>query len=541
MNISEYINTALAKGTIGAYISVGLFAFVGICLVLGLYNGLKRGFSKSVIRLFTVGASAVLSFLAVSGIIKLIVDNADKVSANGTENLDVIVEKYFPGVLDKAPELIRTILSEVTSETATLLVLMIVAVILSPVLIITVFYLVKGLSVLVYSLLAGLAGVISFGKGIVSTILGAAVGVIQGAIIAAMVIFPIGGLCGIATDARASLIDNNDNPNEYIRYGYEEVIDDLAGNPLFDTVNKLGGEALYEDLIIVKIDGEKINMGEKLIASAEVVSDMLPMVGATFDYTNPTQAQRDAFNSLVVDIGDDEFIASLTADLLRGVATAERGGKLNLGMTEATKALLDDIMLMFTTTTKDTVQGDLDVILDVYFIMCDRHLFDSFDNGNHRDMRDLLTEKDENGVTNADAILGRLKEYDRALPIVTSFTKISLSVMHGNHDFQEGADALYETVKNDVTDALSHNRSDFATEEEYKAAVSTDIEEALANNNLTVSEEVKNNMVDYIADNYGDFEGEITDKEINDALLSYYQSYAASKENTEGGTEGGAE
>ena len=41
-----------------------------------------------------------------------------------------------------------------------------------------------------------------------------------------------------------------------------------------------------------------------------------------------------------------------------------------------------------------------------------------------------------------------------------------------------------------------------------------------------VDEETKKIMVDYIADNYGDHEGEITDKEINDALLSYYKSYA---------------
>ena len=42
-------------------------------------------------------------------------------------------------------------------------------------------------------------------------------------------------------------------------------------------------------------------------------------------------------------------------------------------------------------------------------------------------------------------------------------------------------------------------------------------------------------MVDYIADNYGDHEGEITDKEINDALLSYYKAYANS---LSGGNEG---
>lgn len=546
MNIAEYtsyISASLEKGTIGAYISVGLFAFVGICLLFGAYFGSRRGFSKSVIRLFIIGAAAVVSFLSVSWIAKLIVDNADKVSDGGTKTLDQIIESYFPEALASMPDIAKDIMSEVQSTTATSLVLMILTIILCPVLIIAIFYLLKTLTTPLYHLLSGLAGVISFGKGIVSTLLGAAVGVIQGAVIAIVIIFPVSGLCGVAVDARAPLLENTENPNAYIEYGYTAIIDDLADNPLFETVNLLGGEALYEDLITVKIDGEKVNMGEKCIASAKVVADMLPFIDEPFDYAHPSDSQRTALNTMVADIGGDEFVASLTADLLRGVANAEINGKINLGMTEATKALLDDIMIMFTTSTADTVEGDLDVVIDVYFILCDRHLFESFDNGNHRDMRDLLTAKDENGVTNADAILGRLKEYDRAAPIVTSFTKISLSVMHGNNDFNDKADELYETVKGDVAPALTHNKSDFATEEEYREAVTTDIDQALAKNNITVSDDVKSNMVDYIADNYGDYEGEITDKEINDALLSYYQAYAATQNKTEGegSTEGGAE
>jgi hypothetical protein len=160
--------------------------------------------------------------------------------------------------------------------------------------------------------------------------------------------------------------------------------------------------------------------------------------------------------------------------------------------------------------------------------MYERGLLESFTGGYHTDMRELLTTKDENGETASGAIIARLREYDRAQPIVTSFTKISLAVMHGTEDFSEEADKLYENVKSDVSSALTHNKSDFETEEEYKQAVNDDLSKALEDNNLNVDEETKKVMVDYIADNYGDHEGEITDKEINDALLSYYKSYAES-------------
>ena len=76
MNYVEYITSSLAKGTIGANISVGIFALIGLCAVLGMYYGAVRGFSKSVIRLFVVGAAAVCAFLCVSAISNVIVTTA---------------------------------------------------------------------------------------------------------------------------------------------------------------------------------------------------------------------------------------------------------------------------------------------------------------------------------------------------------------------------------------------------------------------------------------------------------------------------------
>ena len=293
-------------------------------------------------------------------------------------------------------------------------------------------------------------------------------------------------------------------------------------------------------MITVKIDGEKMYMGERCVGAVKVVADLMPVVTPGFDWAHPTDAQRQALADVVVDVSNDELIAKLVSDLVRGAAVSYKKGNFDFGLAGATQQLIDDAMSMFLTTTHETIEGDLDVVLDIYFIMCDRDIMDSFTAGHHLDMRELLTDKDENGNTTSSIIIKRLNEYDRARHIVTSFTKITLAVMHGSQDFGAEAEELYQNVKTDVSSALAHNKSDFDTEEEYREAVSNDLDAALANNNIRIEENVKEDMIDYIAENYGDYDGEITDAEINDALLSYYESHSKHKE-AESGSEGGTD
>ena len=537
-NYIDYVNAALAKGTIGAYISAGIFALIGVYSILGVYYGATRGFSKSVIRIFTVGASAVLSLFGVTTVLKTIVKMATEKASTDAGTVDVLLDSYFPGLIDSMPEMVKPLLSEINSNTATIFVMMIVAVLLTPVLFIGFFYILKTLSIFVYNLLAGLTGAISYGKSVLSTVLGAVVGLCQGVLIAAVIIVPISGLCHVAVEAREHLIKDTESPNAYIDMAYNTVIDDLADNPLFEIVDRFGGKVAYENMITVNINGEKMDMGEECVGAIKVAVDILPIATPDFNWKSPSEEQKQAFADAVVDVGNDELIASLAADIVRGVATTVKNGVLDIGLEGAAKTLVNDVMSMFSTTTRDTVEGDLDLLVDIYFIMCDRHLIDTFSGGSHLDIREMLTDKDENGKTSADVILDTLRAYDRAAPIVSSFTKISLSVMHGGSDFDEEAEQIYESVKQDITSALTHNKSDFETEEEYKEAVTTDLDKALLENNIRVEDDVKQGMVDYIAENYGDYEGEITDKEINDAILSYYQSYSssASKDNNNQGS-----
>ncbi len=537
MDFITYISDSLAKGTVGSYISVGVFGLIAVLALFGAYFGIMRGFSKSVIRFFTVGISAFGALFGTLAISNIIV-NLTNVSDAGS--LGELAEHYSPGALDSAPEALGALLSEMNSQTAVIFIMMIVCLLVTPILFISLFYLLKGITFIVYKLLAGLTGAISYDKGVVSAILGGVVGLVQGVAIAAVIVIPISGLVGVAENARGPLVDDASEPNEAIVSFYDTVIDDLADNPFFETVDKLGGATAYRKMVTVTINGEKLDMAKESSGAIKLVADAIPLANPDFHWADPSEEEKQAFSNIVTDIGGNELLASFVSDIMRGLAYAVDSGALELPFEGTNKVLMNDVMSVFKTSTKDNVEGDLDMIVDIYYIMCDRGILVSFDDGNADVLRELLTEKNENGDTVIDEILDRLNQNERGKPIVHSFTKISLSLMHESMGLHGDSAQLYEEVKDDLHTVLDHNRADFETEEEYKAAVKDDLDKALAENDLSIGEDVKQSMVDYIAENYGDKE-EITDDDINDAILSYYNSYASNKEAADTEGEGGAE
>ena len=524
MNYVEYVTASLAKDTIGAKISVALFALVGIYVILGIYFGIKRGFTKSLIRFFTVGASAIgaliIATMSSATIVKSVIDS-------GAENQSVIemLGSYSEEIVNAIPEFFRPLLGEISAETAVVFVMMFVAIAVTPVLFVALFYAFRILTMLIYTVLGGLSGAIGYGKGSVSTLLGAAVGLAQGLLISAVIIIPVSGLCDMAVEARSHLINDEGTTSEYVLDAYE-IIDDVTDNPLFELVDKFSGNVVYEKMITVTIGDHTYNMADECIGALEIAADLLPLAEGDFNWKHPTEEQKAVFESVVDDVAKNELFASLTSDVMHGMAASIQSENIDLGLSGAPKALVNDVMNLFRTAENSTISGDMHLFVDIYMIMCDRNLMDSFVSADSTAIRDALTTTGADGRTAIDVILSRLNEYDRAQPIVTSFTKLSLTVMMGTTELDEDTQKLYDDVKEDITTVLNHNKSDFETEEEYKEAVSEDLDKALSDNNIEIEEEVKDQMVDYIAENYGDHEGDITDKEINDAILSYYQSYA---------------
>lgn len=526
MSYSEYISQCFERGTIGSSISLGIFAMIGVFAALGLYFGLMRGFSKSVIRFLTILLSAFGALYGVMATCNIIINLTNK---SGAESVDQVIDSYAPGVLDSLPGAAKSVLAEMNPETATIFVMMLVCIFIAPILFIAFFYLLKTLSFLLYKLLAGLVGAIDYCKGIPSVIFGAIVGLIQGVVIAGIVLMPISGLCGVLEIAKEPLLENEDEDSKIAQF-YDDVFNDLVENPVFDTIDSFGGASAYEQMVNVTIGGRKINMAEESKGVIKLFSDALPLVTEKFEWASPTDPQEQAFVNMVEDIGDNELIASLVSDIMRGVAVCVDNESVKLPFEGTNKDLIEDVLGIFHTSTKDNVEEDLDMIVDIYLLLSNKGLITAFNDNNSDVMRELLTDTDESGDTIIDLILARLNESERGKPIVRSFTKISLSLMQSASGIDGDAAKLYEDVQDDLHTVLSHNKEDFATDEEYREAVKSDLDKALEENNLQINDDVKENMVDYIEENFSN-KSEITQDDIDDAILSYYNSYAATKDN----------
>ena len=162
-------------------------------------------------------------------------------------------------------------------------------------------------------------------------------------------------------------------------------------------------------------------------------------------------------------------------------------------------------------------------MLDVYFILTDNEILILISENNIDALKSKLTEA-SGEVLLIDTIIDTLQENPRTAPLVTLFTKLSVSIMADSLGLDENAVEMYENIKDDFNDILAIDRESFATDEEYKAEVNTQVSAALESNGILLEDEIVTGMSDYIAENFTDLE-EVTDEAVNDAILSYYSAY----------------
>ena len=88
--------------------------------------------------------------------------------------------------------------------------------------------------------------------------------------------------------------------------------------------------------------------------------------------------------------------------------------------------------------------------------------------------------------------------------------------------------AVYENLKTGLQDVTALRKDDYETDEEYKGAVSDKLDETLKGEGIELETDIIDKMADYVADNYAG--AELSDADVDDILLSYYDAYKATGE-----------
>ena len=131
-----------------------------------------------------------------------------------------------------------------------------------------------------------------------------------------------------------------------------------------------------------------------------------------------------------------------------------------------------------------------------------------------------------------------LNENSHTRPLVTALSRISVSVLAQSFGSELDTEVIYDTVKSGLTSTLQISKEG-KTEDEYKAEVKESLNTALKGVEIELDDGVLDEMANYVNDNYetlADIDGNgdgVTDDEINEVILSYYDAYIAAGGSTD--------
>ena len=511
-------NIEIPPSTIGGWISLGIYGFALISILFGFIAGLRRGFTKTIVRIATIVLAGFAAYFAASWLIGAF----DAMFAGKTLE-EVIISVYTEYETAVDPQT-REIIAAFDIETAQLILGGVTALVLSPIVFILSFLLARLVLLLVDWLICAILRKSNKDKGAPSTIFGGLLGIIQGAVIALIILIPISGMLSLANGVKGEMLAKEsvtDEGKKGIEAFYAQYLDEPMANPLVSVINTYGGNEIYHALSKTKVGETTYDMTERASTIAYITMDVTSLKG--MNWQSPDETQKATIERIVTDMCNDEYTARVLAGVLRGSATALTDNIEIFGLEAPYDELFKEAFGIFKTSDEYNLEGDLDTMLHVYFTMADNDILVLIAEQNVDGIKDKLTTK-VNDELIVDNLIGTLQANDRTAHLVTLFTKLSVSIMADQLGLDEDTVQLYEDLKGDLTGVLELNRDSFETEEEYKAEVETQLTDALEKNGIVLEDEIIDGMTDYVAENFAG-EVEITDQAINDAILSYYSAY----------------
>ena len=508
MNISEYITWILSAESDAAILCLVLTAGLLLSVVGAIFTGIRRGALRQLVRTALSAAGLYLSYIFTT---KTIAEFT--VLSDGKTTVEMLEEMQLSTYVS---ENVYNIFSNLDPEIAEELLLLPVTTLIAPILFVVYYALISIVAAIIFFILK--KTVIPRFKNFTSSVLGAIIGAAEAVVITSLMLLPFVAIVDV-TGAAVERIDTTTNGSGDIVTVYEEDIKPLGECPIFTLTRALGGQQMLDEFARGEVDGEEVDMREQIGVAIEILNGYVKLNGA--DLTKLTDDDKAAITSMIDAATESPYYATLISGVLKMTALSVEDGYIDLGSEPPFDILVSDMIAIFETSDKDNLLADLTTVKNVYFILSDADLLASADSSDGA--RDAFTKKDADGNTVVNLVIGELDKNERTRPLITTITKLSVAILADS--LGEDVTETYESVKTGINETLSIKRENFASDEEHEAAVSESINNTLVENGITLEPEIVDTITDYYFEYEFDQMEELTDEDVNDLILSYYDAY----------------
>lgn len=502
-----------------------IYGIVGLLAIIGALLGLRRGFARQTFRIITVAAAVVVSFFVATATYPKLMAEFEGMT------LLEICSQYGINVSEEVSAWLECV-DTVTVEYAASLP---VTLVIIPLMFVLVFIVVSIVFFILFVILAGVLGFLKRKRGVFSRLIGFALGLLQGVVVAGIFFVPLTGILDTAATAIENVETTRSESQNVVALSdmYEDYLAPVYENPVIKTYNKTMG-FMYDRMAKIEMDGEEIRMVDVLTDGVEIFT-LYGDLGEV-DFLQLSEEQKATVDSIITVFNEDHYMTEVLSGLLRAVCRAEQNGVITLEIEDQVSyEFVISFLHVFENSTYTTVQEDIRTVEAIYFLLSDSGALKAI-GGEEADGMALvnsLAKLDENGKSTLGSICTELKRNVRTAPIATKLNNFAMSALLSGAGITDPDVAeRVEDVKNDLNEVIAMNKDDYANEEEYKEAVSTKINDTLVKNEIEITEEQLDMVSDFVIEEFDEVD-EITDAEIADFMAKYYDVYMKGAENGE--------
>lgn len=413
---------------------------------------------------------------------------------------------------------------------------------------------------ILFGIIAGLGKIVTSvvcffvpkGQTLTYKLIGIAGGVIEGALIAGVVLLPLVGWVNIASNAVDVVRENSeDDPGatQVVEF-YDEVVLPLEKHAIFQMVGSLGGDAALTKLATVEVDGEDKDLRDEFNIVVELGYDVSKL-GQT-NFLELTEKDKAIITNMVDNCDSSIIISRITCGVVNGLANAISEGAIPVEMTGNYNAIIMEAVSILGSekTNTQTLGQNLTTFKNIYFLLSDEGVlavFNTTEDGAsaiETELTAALTAKDENGNTVLNKVINELDKNENTRSLIPLVGKLAVTALYDSLGIPEVSEDAYEKVKEGIQDVLIVDTS----ADNAKETIADSLTETLEGIGITVSEngedgtisaEAVETMAEYVIEKQDEIKEKleqenidienITDADILNVLLSYYTDYIANQ------------
>lgn len=359
-------------------ICLGVAAFI---LIFNVFISFTRGFRKSLLRLITVLVAAVASFFLARAIA-------------GSMGNEIVL--WMEATLGGNPNFAPLFSGEVAAGDA---ISLIVKMLVAPMLFLVLYIVLKGVLIFIYWILCGVTRP-AYRDGVGSHFLGVPLGLVIALVGILVFVTPVFGYTDLFASfaTKSSEAKTTTELSKTVQTYHSDYIAPVNETPVLANVYALVGNKLFDGLTGGKWQDDKVLLREEIDVLGDIVIQVQTLGGKSVEEYG--DAECAAVDVIAKDVGKSQMLSVLCSGVLNTASNHWLAGEAFLGiaapeMGDSGSLLFDAFLVVFSTSTRENIDEDLDFFADVFAIMVRQELFAGLKNAEGEEqMAALITDTD---------------------------------------------------------------------------------------------------------------------------------------------------